>query len=113
MIRFVCKSVIHNLVVTKAHSYCEGSIILDEAVMRAADIIDGERVLVANVTRGNRMETYAVSGERNSGIVETSGSMSYLAKVGDVICVMTFTATEKPEEIKRIDLNLHKKNNKL
>ncbi len=113
MVRFVCKSVIHNLVVTDAHPYCEGSIVLDESLMEAADIIEGEKVLVANVTRGHRMETYAVPAKRGSGIVETSGSMSHLAKVGDTICVMTFTITDKPESIKRIDINLRGKNNRL
>ena len=81
--------------------------------MEAADIIEGERVLVANVTKGHRMETYAVPGKRGSGIVETSGSMSHLAKVGDVVCIVTFTMTENPDEIKKIDLNLHGKNNRL
>lgn len=113
MVRFVCKSVMHNLVVTASHPYCEGSIVLDEALIEVADLVEGERVLVANVTRGNRMETYVEPGERNSGVVETSGSMSHMAQVGDVICVMAFTTTEKPEEIKRIDLNLRDKNNKI
>jgi aspartate 1-decarboxylase len=113
VVRFICKSVIHNLVVTEAHPYCEGSILLDEDLMEAADIVEGERVLVASVTRGHRMETYAVPGTRGSGVVETSGSMSHLAQKGDIVCVMSFTMTSTPHAVERIDLDLRDSGNRL
>lgn len=111
--RTVCRSVIHNLVVTEAKPYCEGSIEIDADILDKAQISDGERVVVTNVCRGGRAETYAVPAPRGSGKVETSGSMSHLAKVGDGVCVMAFAITDKPNEIKRIDINLKGKNNKI
>lgn len=111
--RNFCRSVIHNLVVTEAKPFCEGSIEIDVAILENAQISEGEKVLVANVSNGNRMETYAVPAERGSGRVETSGSMSHLAKLGDIICVMAFAVVDDPKQIKRIDINMKGKNNKL
>ncbi|MBI2674962.1 MAG: aspartate 1-decarboxylase [Candidatus Aenigmarchaeota archaeon] len=111
--KIFCRAVIHNLVVTDAKPFCEGSIEIDAAIMEMAQITESERVLVANVSNGNRMETYVVPAERGSGRVETSGSMSHLAKPGDIICVMAFFITDNLKRLKRIDLNLKGKCNKL
>ena len=111
--RFVCRSVIHNLVVTEAKPYCEGSIEIDATILEKAEIAEGERVIVANVSRGGRAETYAVPAPRGSGKVETSGSMSHLAKIGDEVCVIAFALVDDPSKIKRIDIDLKSKNNKL
>ena len=111
--RIFCRSVIHNLVVTDAKPFCEGSIEIDAAILEKAQISEGERVLVANVSNGNRMETYAVPAAKGSGKVETSGSMSHLAKPGDTICVMTFAMVGENEICRRIELNLKGKNNRL
>lgn len=109
--RIVCRSVVHNLVVTDSKPYCEGSIELDAAIMEKADIADGEQVVVTNITRGGRAETYAVRVERDSGGVETSGSLSHFAKVGDEICVMAFALVEDPEKVSRIELDFRGKRN--
>lgn len=111
--RIFCRSVIHNLVVTEAKPFCEGSIEIDAAVLEKANIKEGEKVLVANVSNGNRMETYAVPVERGSGRVETSGSMSHLAKPGDIVCVVAFAIVDENEDCSRIDINLKGKNNRV
>jgi aspartate 1-decarboxylase len=110
--RFFCRSVIHNLVVTESKPYCEGSIEIDEAIMEKAQIGDGERVMVTNVRKGGRAETYSVKAPRGSGKVESSGPMSHLAKVGDEVCVIAFGIVQSPDEIKRIDIDLKGKRNK-
>jgi aspartate 1-decarboxylase len=105
MLRIVCRSVLHNLVVTHAEPFCHGSIRLDPSLMEKGQLVDGEQVLVANVTTGARMSTYAVQAPRGSGMIETSGSMSRLARPGDTVCVMSFALTESPADVRRIDID--------
>jgi len=105
MFRTVCRSVLHNLVVTHAEPLCHGSIRLDLSLMEKGQLVDGEQVLVANVTTGARMFTYAVQAPRGSGIIETSGAMSRLARCGDTVCVMSFVFTDSPKDVKRIELD--------
>lgn len=94
MYRSMLKSKIHRLTVTHANVDYEGSITLDVDLLAVADILPFEEVHVWNVTRGSRLRTYAIPGERNSGIVCLNGAAARLTEPGDVIIVATFMQME-------------------
>ncbi len=83
-------SKIHRATVTQANLEYEGSITIDPVLLEAADILPYEEVHLWNVTRGSRLATYAIAGERGSGTVCVNGAAAHLVKVGDVIIIATF-----------------------
>ncbi len=85
------KSKIHRATVTHADVDYEGSLTLDQDLLDAADIVPFEQVHVWNVTQGTRLWTYAMSGERGSGVVCVNGAAAHLARPGDLVIVATFT----------------------
>lgn len=91
MMREVLKAKIHRLTVTDSNLNYEGSITIDENLMEAADIIEYEKVSVANVTNGNRFETYAIKGIRGSGVICVNGAAAHLAKKDDIVIIFTYT----------------------
>lgn len=90
MQRVMFRSKIHRATVTQADLDYEGSVTLDETLMEAADILEFEAVHLWNVTRGSRVTTYAIRGERGSGTVCVNGAAAHLNKPGDVIIIATF-----------------------
>lgn len=94
MFREILKTKLHRLTVTEADLNYEGSITLDENLMDAGDIMEYEKVMIADVTNGNRFETYAIKGIRGSGVVCINGAAAHLAQKGDIIIVFTFTHLE-------------------
>jgi aspartate 1-decarboxylase len=94
MQRFMLKSKIHRATVTHADLHYEGSLTLDRDLLEAADIVPFEQVHVWNVTQGTRLWTYAMSGERGSGVVCINGAAAHLATPGDLVIVATFTELE-------------------
>src|ERR671924_1062752 len=90
-LRSMLKSKIHRATVTQADLDYEGSLTLDADLLRAADIVPFEEVHVWNVTRGTRFRTYAMLGERGSGIVCANGAAALLVERGDLIIIATFT----------------------
>ncbi len=91
------KSKIHRATVTDANVDYEGSITIDSALMEAAGFIEYEKVLIGNITNGNRFETYVIRGERNSGMICLNGATAHLGKVGDIITIFTFVQLKKKE----------------
>lgn len=91
------KSKLHRLTVTDADLDYEGSLSLDAALLRAADILPNEEVHVWNVTRGTRFRTYALVAEAGSGICCVNGAAAHLAKPGDLIIVATFCLLDDAE----------------
>jgi aspartate 1-decarboxylase len=89
------KSKIHRAVITDADLEYEGSITLDEDLMEAADIAEFEAVHVWNVTRGTRLETYALRGPRGSRVCCINGAAAHLVKKGDKVIIATFTDVEE------------------
>jgi aspartate 1-decarboxylase len=85
------KSKIHRATVTQADVDYEGSLTLDRDLLEAADILAFEEVQVWNVTRGSRFRTYAMEGERGSGVVCVNGAAAHLARPGDLIIVATYS----------------------
>ena len=84
----VVKSKIHRVKVTGADLNYIGSITIDEDLMDAAGIIEGERVQIVNNNNGNRLETYAIPGPRKSGEITLNGAASRLVAVGDVLILI-------------------------
>ncbi|MDR1725453.1 MAG: aspartate 1-decarboxylase [Bacteroidales bacterium] len=95
----ILKSKIHRVSVTEAELDYIGSITIDEELMIAANIIENERVYVVNLNNGERFDTYAIKGKRNSGTICLNGAAARLAQVGDIVIIMTF-ATMDIEEAK-------------
>ncbi|MFC1517582.1 aspartate 1-decarboxylase [Candidatus Margulisiibacteriota bacterium] len=99
MLREVCKAKIHRLTVTEANLDYEGSITIDQDLLDAAGILPYEKVQVANVSNGNRLNTYTISGTRKSGQVCINGAAAHLAKEGDIVLVISY-ATLNDDEFK-------------
>lgn len=98
MLRTLFKSKIHRATVTETNLGYGGSITIDRALMEAADILPHERVQVVSVTTGARFETYAIAGERGTGIVCLNGAAARLVQPGDVVILITY-AHFTPEEL--------------
>lgn len=82
---------------TEADLDYEGSVTLDEDLMDAADMIPFEEVHVWNVTRGTRLTTYAMRGERGSGVVCINGAAAHGVKPGDLVIIATFSWMDTEE----------------
>jgi aspartate 1-decarboxylase len=90
MKRSLFKSKLHRATVTHADLSCEGSVTIDEALMRAADIWPYERVRLSNASNGSRLETYALPGPGGSGVVCVNGAAARHAQAGEVVIIATF-----------------------
>ncbi|MCI0464477.1 MAG: aspartate 1-decarboxylase [Gemmataceae bacterium] len=95
MQRFMLKSKLHRATVTHADVDYEGSLTLDRDLLEAADIVPFEQVHVWNVSRGTRLWTYAMEGERGSGVVCINGAAAHLVQPGDLVIVATFTELDE------------------
>ena len=91
---------IHRATVTEARLDYVGSITIDEELMDAAGIYEYEKVAVVNVDNGNRLETYTIKGERNSGIICLNGAAAHMAQVGHKVIIMAY-ASMTPEELEK------------
>jgi aspartate 1-decarboxylase len=74
-----------------------GSITIDEALMEAANLIEGEKVQVVNINNGERLETYVIKGERNAGTICLNGPAARKAAVGDVVIIISYASMEFEE----------------
>ena len=95
----VLKSKIHRAVVTEANLNYVGSVTIDEELMDAAGLIEGERVQVVNNNNGARLETYVITGERHSGQICLNGAAARQVQIGDILIIMAY-AWMTPEEAK-------------
>lgn len=86
----VVKSKIHRVSVTEAELNYIGSITIDENLMEASNIIEGERVQIVNVDNGERLETYVIKGERGSGTICLNGPAARRVAVGDKIIIIGY-----------------------
>ncbi len=95
----VFKSKIHRVRVTQADLNYIGSITIDEDLLEAANILEGEKVQIVNNNNGARLETYAIRGERGSGVICLNGAAARMVQVGDVVIIISY-ALMTPEEAK-------------
>ena len=100
MRRTILKSKIHRATVTDANLHYEGSLTIDQDLLDAADILQNEQIHVWDVTSGTRLTTYALSGERGSGVICVNGAGAHLIGKGNIVIIATFT-TMKTAQAKR------------
>ena len=100
MLREILKSKIHRATITQADLNYIGSITVDEDLMEAANLIENEKVDVLNITNGERLTTYVITGERGSGSISLNGAAARKVAVGDLVIIASY-ATMDFEEAKK------------
>lgn len=93
----VIKSKIHRVTVTEANLNYIGSITIDEDLMDAVNLIEGEKVQIVDNNNGERLETYVIKGERGSGAVCLNGAAARKVHPGDIIIIMSFAQMDFEE----------------
>lgn len=93
------KSKIHRVTVTEANLNYIGSITIDSALLKAANILEGERVWIVNNNNGERFDTYTIAGEEGSGVICLNGAAARKVQPGDIIIIMAY-GIMTPEEAK-------------
>lgn len=93
----VVKSKIHRVTVTQADLNYIGSITIDEDLMDASNIIEGEKVQIVNINNGERLETYVIKGKRGSGEICLNGPAARKVAVGDVVIIIAYAQMEFEE----------------
>jgi len=100
--RWFLRSKIHNATVTDASVEYVGSITIDEALVDAAGLCEGEKVLVVDNTNGARVETYVILAERDSGTICINGAAAHRIFPGDRVIVMGFELADEPVAAKKV-----------
>lgn len=88
--RTMFRAKIHRATVTQADLDYVGSVTIDQDLLDAADILVGEKVDIWNITNGNRLHTYALSGARGSGVIGINGAAAHLVSPGDLVIIAAF-----------------------
>ena len=91
MMRKMMRAKIHRATVTQADIDYEGSVTIDRNLLDATDLLPNEAVCIWDVTNGNRLETYAVEGERGSGVICVNGAAAHLVDPGDLVIIAAYT----------------------
>jgi len=97
MIVEVLKSKIHRVTVTEANLNYVGSIMIDEDLMEAANLIEFEKVDILDINNGERFTTYVIKGERGSGIICLNGAAARKVFCGDIILIVSYAQIEFEE----------------
>lgn len=97
MVLNMLKGKIHRATVTQAEVDYIGSITIDQDLMDAAGILEYEKVQVADVERGTRLETYVISGEPGSGVICLNGAAAHLVTPGDKVIIMCYAQMDQDE----------------
>ncbi|PKN81487.1 MAG: aspartate 1-decarboxylase [Chloroflexi bacterium HGW-Chloroflexi-9] len=95
--RTMLRGKIHRATVTEANVDYVGSLTVDNDLLRAADILPYEQVLVVNLRTGARLETYAIEGEAGSGVICANGAAAHLIHPGDLVIVMSYHLVDDRE----------------
>ncbi|MDA9101117.1 aspartate 1-decarboxylase [Omnitrophica bacterium] len=90
---------IHGATVTEARVDYQGSITIDSNLLKATDMVEGEKVLIANLNNGARLESYIMVGEAGSGVICLNGGAAKHGQPGDKVIIMSFAVLE-PAEVK-------------
>lgn len=98
----ILKSKIHRVTLTESNLNYVGSITIDEDLMDAANLIVGEKVQVLNVNNGERLETYVIKGERDSGQICLNGPAARKALPGDIVVIVSYASMDF-EEARRFE----------
>ena len=95
--RTMLKGKIHRARITDANLEYEGSITIDKSLLEAADIIQYQMVHVLDVNNGARFETYAIEGERGSGVICVNGAAARLVARGDVVIILAYETMDEEQ----------------
>jgi aspartate 1-decarboxylase len=95
MLIHMLRSKIHRAVVTETELEYEGSITIDSILAKKAGLLPFEKVLIANLRNGERLETYVIYGQADSGTVCMNGPAAHAFEVGDKVVIMSFTLLEE------------------
>ena len=111
-LRRMCRAKIHRATITQSRIDYEGSIEIDEALMKAAGILEHEMVLVANIANGNRFETYVIKGKAGSGVIGLNGAAARLGSIGQKVIVMSVAWMDeaKAKKLKPLFIQVDGKN---
>ena len=93
----VIKSKLHRVTVTEANLNYIGSITIDEDLIDAANLIEGEKVQIVNNNNGERLETYVIKGERGSGKICLNGAAARKVQPGDIVIIMSYALMDFEE----------------
>ncbi len=103
--RNVLRSKIHRAFITDANPDYIGSVIIDRELMEKVDLWEFEKVMICDVTNGNRWETYVLPGDRGSGEVSVQGAGAKLCQKDDCVIILSFEVSDVPIEPKMILVN--------
>ena len=97
MLRTILGSKIHRATVTQADLDYVGSVTIDADLVKAAGLIEGEKVSIVDVTNGSRLETYVITGAAGSGHICINGAAAHLINPGDLVIIMSYLQATEPE----------------
>ena len=97
MFRTLLKSKIHRVKTTQCELHYEGSCAIDEDLLDAANIVENEQVHIWNIDNGERFVTYAIKGERGTGMISVNGSAARRASVGDLLIIASFAQVHETD----------------
>ena len=97
MMRKMLRAKIHRATVTQADIDYEGSVTIDRDLLDATDLLPNEAVCIWDVTNGTRLETYAVEGERGSGVICVNGAAAHLIRPGDLVIIAAYCWLDEKE----------------
>lgn len=97
MYRTMLKSKIHRATVTQADLHYVGSVTVDASLMEAADLLPGEQVSIVDISNGSRLDTYVITGERDSGVLGINGAAAHLVHPGDLVILIAYGIMDDAE----------------
>ncbi|WP_306363843.1 aspartate 1-decarboxylase [Nocardia sp. CC227C] len=97
MLRTMMKSKIHRATVTHADLHYVGSVTVDQDLLDAADLLEGEQVCIVDIANGARLETYVIAGERGSGVIGINGAAAHLVHPGDLVILIAYGMMDEQE----------------
>ena len=105
MLRQLLTSKLHRAVVSEASVEYEGSIEIPADLVEEARLVSGEKVLVASITTGARLETYVQVGPPDTGKIIINGGAAHLIGRGELVTIMAFSLCEEPVEARKLLLD--------
>ncbi|WP_107653835.1 aspartate 1-decarboxylase [Nocardia suismassiliense] len=97
MLRTMMTSKIHRATVTHADLHYVGSVTVDQDLLDAADLLEGEQVCIVDIDNGARLETYVIAGERGSGVIGINGAAAHLVHPGDLVILIAYGQLNEQE----------------
>lgn len=107
MLREILQSKIHKATITEADLSYIGSITIDQSLLDRIDLWPGQKVVVVSNTSGNRLETYVIAGERDSGMICMNGAAAHLIKKGDEVIIFSYAFSDRQIKPKCILVDSH------